>query len=241
VRVLPDPEAVFRMAAEEVRAAARAAVERRDRFVLALSGGHTPRGLYALLAGDPAYRAAIPWDRTHVFWGDERHVPPDHPDSNYRMAREVLLDCVPLPDANVHRVFAEDGDAGRAAARYEQDLREFFRLEEAALPQFDLVLLGLGPDGHTASLFPGARALEEMTRLVVATRPPASGADRITLTLPVLNHAACVTFLVAGADKAPVVRVVLEENPRDALLPAQRVRPVGRLLWLLDSAAAGTR
>lgn len=239
--MLPDPQAVFRTAAEEVSAAALAAVAQRDRFVMALSGGHTPRGLYTLLAGDAAFRAAIPWDRTHVFWGDERHVPPDHPDSNYRMAREALLDRVPLPGANVHRVRAEDGDAGRAAARYERELRGFFGLEGAQRPQFDFVLLGLGPDGHTASLFPGTSALEETTRLVVATHVPALGTDRITLTLPVLNHAACVTFLVVGADKAPVVHAVLEGKPRDVLLPAQRVRPAGRLLWLLDSAAAGTR
>jgi 6-phosphogluconolactonase len=240
VRVLPDPPAMFRTAAAELSAAARAAVAQQGRFSLALPGGHTPRGLYALLAGDEAFRTAIPWARTHVFWGDERHVPPEDPDSNYRMAREVLLDRVPLPAANVHRVFAEERDAGRAAARYEQELRGFFGLEGAALPRFDFVLLGLGPDGHTASLFPGTSALQEATRLVVATHVPALGTDRITLTLPVLNQAACVTFLVSGAEKAPVVRAVLEQR-RGTPLPAQRVRPTGRLLWLLDAAAAGTR
>jgi 6-phosphogluconolactonase len=240
VRLLPDPPAVFLAAAAELCAAAQAAVGERGRFVMALSGGHTPRGLYDLLARDQTLRMAIPWDRTHVFWGDERHVPPDHPDSNYRIAREALLERVPLPEANVHRVFAEEPDAGRAAAQYEQELRGFFGLEGAAFPCFDFVLLGLGQDGHTASLFPGTSALEETARLVVATHVPALGTDRITLTLPTLNHAACVVFLVCGAEKAPIVRAVLDE-PRGSLLPAQRVRPTGGLLWLLDAAAAGTR
>jgi 6-phosphogluconolactonase len=174
-----------------------------------------------------------------VYWGDERHVPPEHPDSNYRMAREALLDHVPLPGANVHRVPAEEPDARRAAERYERDLRAGFALAATTLPRFDLVLLGLGADGHTASLFPGAEALDETLRLAVATRGPAPPIERITLTLPVLNHAACVAFLVSGADKAAVVRAVLAE-PRSPLLPAQRVRPAGRLVWLLDAAAAPT-
>lgn len=236
MRVLPDAEALFRAAAEEVVAAAQAAVRGRGRFAIALSGGRTPGGLYGLLATDDGFRSQVAWARTHVFWSDERHVPPDHPDSNYGMVREALLDHVPLPTANVHRVRAEEGDATHAAALYEEDLRGFFGVEGADLPRFDLVLLGLGPDGHTASLFPGTAALEETNRLVVATQGPALAADRITLTLPVLNHAACVMFLVSGAEKATAVHTVLEDR-RKSLLPAQRVRPAGRLVWLLDKAA----
>jgi 6-phosphogluconolactonase len=239
VHVLPDATALFRTAAEQVCASSRAAVAARGRFALALAGGRTPRGLYALLARDATFRGAIPWDRTHVYWGDERHVPPEHPDSNYRMAREALLDHVPLPGANVHRVPVEEPDARRAAERYEHDLRAGFALAGATPPRFDLVVLGLGADGHTASLFPGAEALDETVRLAVATRAPAPPIERITLTLPVLNHAACVAFLVSGADKAAVVRAVLAE-PRGPPLPAQRVRPAGRLVWLLDAAAAPT-
>jgi 6-phosphogluconolactonase len=236
VRVLPDAAALFHAAAAELSAAAAVAVARANRFTLALSGGRTPRGLYELLAKDAAYRDTLPWDRTHVFWGDERHVPPDHRDSNYRLARETLLDQVPLPAANIHRVPAEDPEAERVADRYERELRAFFTLDADGIPRFDVVLLGLGTDGHTASLFPGADALAETRRLAVATRGPVPPVERVTLTLPVLNHAACVVFLVSGADKAGIVRAVLEDS-RDPPLPAQRVRPVGRLVWLLDAAA----
>lgn len=234
--MLPDAPALFRAAAEEVSVAAQEAIAQQGRFTIALSGGHTPRGLYSLLATDKG-RPPIVWRQVHVFWGDERHVPPDHPDSNYRMARETLLDHVALPQANVHRIPAEEPDADRAAARYEEELRRFFRLDGASLPRFDLVLLGLGAEGHTASLFPGTAALDETARLVVAAHVPALGTDRITLTLPVLNHAACVLFLVAGSEKAAAVHTVLEQ-PGGTPLPAQRVRPAGRLIWLLDAAAA---
>jgi 6-phosphogluconolactonase len=239
VRVLPDAGALFHAAAEEWVAAARSAVGDRGRFALALSGGRTPRGLYRLLADEVAFRDAMPWDRTHVFWSDERHVPPDHPDSNFRMAREALLDRVPVPAANIHRVPGEDPDARRAAARYESEIRAFFGSALSAVPRFDLILLGLGTDGHTASLFPGTSASDDTTRLVVVTRAPAAGGERISLTLPVLNRAGCVMVLVSGADKAAITRTVLGE-PRDPPLPAQRVRPAGRLLWLLDAAAAPT-
>jgi 6-phosphogluconolactonase len=240
VLVLPDAPALFRAAADEVIAAAQDAIARRGRFTIALSGGHTPRGLYTTLAAGGDGGSRIAWDHVHLFWGDERHVPPDHPDSNYRMAREALLDRVAVPPANVHRIPAEDPDAARAAARYEEELRRFFELDGTSVPRFDLVLLGLGRDGHTASLFPGTAALADTTRLVVAAHVPALGTDRITLTLPVLNHAACALFLVSGPEKAAVVHKVLEE-PGATPLPAQRIRPAGRLVWLLDAAAAATR
>jgi 6-phosphogluconolactonase len=185
---------VLRAAAEEIGAAARAAVAQQGQFVVALSGGRTPRGLYALLAGDATIRTTIPWERTHVFWGDERHVPPDHPDSNYRMARETLLDHVPLPATNVHRVLGEDRDAERAAARYGQELRAFFGLEAAAPALTPAV--GARPDGYTASLFWDRRAGGRRG----SRSPPRRGRDRPHHADPArAEHAACVAFLVTGA------------------------------------------
>ncbi len=235
VRVVDGPEALARAAAEEWRARARAAVAESGRFAVALAGGETPRALYALLA-DPAapYRDGLPWERTHVFFGDERNVPPDHPGSNHGTARDALLARVPLPRVNVHRIVGE-GDAEDAARAYEGDLRAFF----GHRPRFDLVLLGMGADGHTASLFPGSPALEEASRLVVATAAPAGGGRRITLTLPALEAAAAVLFLVSGASKAPALSRVLSGGRGGEVLPAARVRPLdGTVLWLVDRAAA---
>jgi 6-phosphogluconolactonase len=175
----------------------------------------------------------------HVFWGDERHVPPDHPDSNYRMANEVLLSQVPIPPANVHRIKSEHPDARQAADDYEQTLQAFFRLAAGQHPRFDLIFLGLGPEGHTASLFPGTQALHETHRLVVSTWVGKFFTDRITLTPPVLNNAAGVVFLVSGEDKALALKAVLEGHDEPEQLPAQLIRPAhGRLLWLVDRAAA---
>jgi 6-phosphogluconolactonase len=177
----------------------------------------------------------IPWERIFFFFGDERFVPPDHPDSNYRMARETGL-FSKVPNDHVFRVRTEEKDADAAALDYEQTLRTFFGLQPGEFPRFDLVLLGLGPDGHTASLFPGTAALNEKRRLVVANWVEKFQTYRITLTLPVLNRAACVMFLVSGPDKASMVREVLKNE--SANLPSQKVRPAdGRLLWLLDRAA----
>jgi 6-phosphogluconolactonase len=231
IRVLPTPAALFQAAAAEFAILASDAVRRHGKFTVALSGGSTPRSLYALLASTPD----IPWDKIYFFFGDERHVPPDHPDSNYRTAYEALLSKIPHP--NVFRVPAEEKDAVVAAKNYEQSLRDFFGLRPGEFPRFDLVLLGLGPDGHTASLFPGATALNEAQHLVVANWVEKFQTYRITLTLPVLNHAACDMFLVSGSDKAAILRDVLE-NPQ-ADLPSQKVRPQdGRLVWLMDRAAA---
>jgi 6-phosphogluconolactonase len=236
--VLPNAQGLQGRAAELFSRLAAEAVRERGSFSVALSGGSTPRGLYALLAREP-FRAAIPWASCRFFWGDERHVPPDHPESNYRMARESLLSKVPVPESNVHRVPAELPDAGQAAERYEEVLRESFALEPGQPPRFDLVLLGLGPDGHTASLFPGTAALAEKRRLVVANRVEKLKTERITMTYPVLNNAANVVFVVSGRDKAEAVRGVLEENAGADPLPAALVRPArGELLWLLDAEAA---
>jgi 6-phosphogluconolactonase len=225
-------------AAEFVRQATEAA-QSKGRFTVALSGGSTPRSLYSLLATDATWRAQVPWDRVHLFWGDERHVPPEHADSNYRMTHEALLSKISIPPANVHRIKSEHPEASRAANEYEQTLREFFQLKGGEFPRFDLALLGLGPDGHTASLFPGTEALREQQRLVVANWVEKLNTYRITLTPPVLNRAASVIFLVSGEEKAETLRAVLEDEAQPERLPAQLIRPVnGRLLWIVDRAAA---
>ncbi|MBW8877993.1 MAG: 6-phosphogluconolactonase [Acidobacteria bacterium] len=237
--VFADAAELTSAAAEEVAQRAEEAVRERGLFAWVLSGGSTPRDLYRMLASPP-YRDRLPWSVIHVFWGDERHVPPDHPDSNFRMAREAMLDAVPLPAENVHRIRAEEPDAAVAAAAYETELRAFFHLAPADAgdkwPRFDLVLLGLGKDAHTASLFPGGEAVHESERLVVAPWVEAQHTFRITLTPPVLNHARLAAFLVSGEDKAEPLRAVLE-GPRDPdRYPAQIVE--GNRLWLVDRAAA---
>ncbi len=237
LKVFDDSEELVRAAAEEIASQAEAAITARGRFTIALSGGSTPRPIYRLLAEEP-YRSRIAWDRVHVFWGDERHVPPDHEDSNFGMAHDELLSKVPLPGGNIHRVRAEKADAERAAHEYEWTLRSAFNLDEGQVPRFDLVLLGLGPDGHTASLFPGSDAVRERTRLVVA--PWVKSSFRITMTLPVLNRAACALFVVSGEEKAEALRSVLEGDLQPDRFPAQAVRldEGGHLLFFADRAAA---
>jgi len=239
LQLVADAEALQRVAAERFVRHARAAVQVSGRFTVALSGGSTPRAMYALLALDQAMRGAVPWDKVHVFWGDERHVPPDHADSNYHMARAQLLSKVPVPEANVQRIRGEQRDAELIARQYERTLQACFRLSPGQLPRFDLVLLGLGSDGHTASLFPGTSALHESWRLVAVNWVEKLQAHRITLTVPVFNNAACVMFLVAGEDKATALHAVLEGAPGPEKLPAQRIRPRdGELVWLVDRAAS---
>ena len=236
VRILDSPEDLCIAAANEFVQLANAAVGDRGKFSVALSGGSTPKGLHQRLASLPP--ASVPWDKICFFWGDERHVPIDSPESNYRMAVETLLSKVPVPRENIFRMHSEEPDAAAAASAYEQTLRTFFGLKPGEFPRFDLILLGTGPDGHTASLFPSTKALQEKDRLVVATWVEKFQTDRITLTLPVLNHARNVIFLVSGQDKAPVLRQVLEDASTPPL-PSQLVKPVdGRLLWLADRTAA---
>lgn len=232
---LPDAAALARAAAEEVARRAQAAVAARGAFTLALSGGSTPRALYRLLA-DPAepFRARVPWPAVHAFFGDERAVPQESPEANARTAREALLAHVPL--GSVHRIEGEQG-AEEAARRYEDDLYAFFG--DVPLPTFDLVLLGLGEDGHTASLFPGSPALEERRRWVVAGPPGLPPrVERITLTLPALEAARAALFLVAGADKAEALRRLLRPRPGEPPIPAALLHPQGELLVLADAAAA---
>lgn len=233
--VLPTREAAVAAAADAVVSAAKAAIAASGRFLLVLSGGSTPKALYALLAG-AEYASRIDWSRTHVFWGDERCVPPTDAGSNFRMARDALLDHVPLPADQVHRMRGEDAPA-RAAAAYETILRGLF---PDGVARFDLVLLGMGDNGHTASLFPGLAAVREASRWVVAEYVPEVSMWRLTLTPPALNAAAQVIFLVVGADKAAMLKRVLQGPREQNLLPAQAITPArgGELAWILDEAAA---
>lgn len=240
LRVFPSPEAAALAAAEEVRTRARAAVAARGRFTVALSGGSTPKLLFRALAelGRSPDAPAVPWQATQVFWGDERAVPPTHPDSNFGMAKRELLDRVPIPAEQVHRIHAEEAPE-RAAERYEETLHRCFQLAPGDLPRFDLILLGLGPDAHTASLFPGSAAVAETRRLVAAPWVATHQTYRITLTPIVLNQARAVAFLVAGEGKAGALRAVLKEPTDVSRYPAQVVQPVdGDLIWLVDHAAA---
>lgn len=236
VRRFADVSSLQASAAAEIVEAAGSAVRERGICRLALSGGSTPRALYRSLATPPLV-SSIDWERLELFWSDERDVPPDDPRSNYRMAHEAIVSKVPVPVAHVHRVETESESPVEAAARYEAAIRRAFG-GGTGIPRFDVIMLGMGADGHTASLFPGTPALMEHDRLVVANRVASMGATRITMTFPLINAARLVMILVTGKDKAPALRRVLEPEPGDAL-PAAAVRPVnGRLLWLVDGDAA---
>ncbi|HEY6248427.1 MAG TPA: 6-phosphogluconolactonase [Candidatus Angelobacter sp.] len=232
IKIVPDLPDLYRAGAHEFTRCAREAITSRGRFAVALSGGSTPKGVYSLLAA----ANELPWNKIHFFFSDERHVPPDNPDSNYRMANESLLSKISVLPQNVHRIAAEL-DSELAASQYEAELRSFFQLQSLAWPGFDLIMLGMGPDGHTASLFPGSAALNENSRWVVANWVEKFQAHRVTFTLPLINHAAEVMFLVAGEDKSKVLKEVLRGKTQD--YPSRRVQPVnGRLLWIVDKAAA---
>jgi 6-phosphogluconolactonase len=237
--VEPDPAALASRAVQYFVEMASEAVGAYGHARIAISGGATPRTAFELLA-DPSqpWRTRMPWQKLDLYWVDERSVPPDHADSNYRMTREVLLDRVPLRPGQIHRMEGEM-EPEVAAARYESELRSSFRLEGAESPRFDLVALGLGGDGHTASIFPHTEAIHEMSRLVAANYVPQKDAWRITLTWPVINHARSVFFLVSGEDKAAILREVLT-GPRDPeRLPSQLIWPSsGILTFILDKAAA---
>jgi 6-phosphogluconolactonase len=235
VQVFDDAETVARAAAELFARLSRESVAERGTFSVALSGGTTPRRVYELLASDE-YRASVPWPSVHVFFGDERTVPPDHSESNYRTASEALLSRVALPAENVHRIEGV-GDASANASDYESVMRGFFG--DAEWPRFDLIFLGMGDDGHTASLFPGTSALEESRAWVAANWVEKFGAWRITLTAPAINAARRVLFLVTGAGKAERLSEVLNGAHDPSRLPSQMIRPRdGTLEWYLDRAAA---
>ena len=215
------------------------AIAARGKAQIAISGGNTPKHTLALL-GDAAqpYRAQIAWDKLELYWVDERCVPPDQPDSNFRMTREALLDKVPMQPAQIHRIQGEL-DPEAAASEYESDIRKSFRLEGAELPVFDLLALGMGPDGHTASLFPHTDGLHELMRIAIANHVVQKETWRVTLTSPVINRARDVIFLIEGADKAPPLQQVLLGAYDPETYPAQLIQPAnGRLLMFLDTAAA---
>ncbi len=237
VVVLPDLDAVSQAAAERFVALANEAVTRANRFTVALAGGSTPERLYRLLAS-PAYRDAVPWASVYIFFGDERCVPPDDKESNYRMARAALLDHVPILPEQVFRMEGER-DPQSAAVTYDARLGDVFGLSPGRIPQFDLILLGMGPDGHTASLFPHTEALTVVERLVTANYVPKFDSWRLTLTYPVLDAAAQVLFLIGGAEKADAIHAVLEGPANPVEYPSQGVQtPDGTVTFLLDRAAA---
>lgn len=240
IHIFADPENLAHAAVIRFVQIAREAIEARDRFTVALSGGSTPKALYALLSTEP-WQNQISWDHVHLFWGDERHVPPNDPSSNFGMTQAQLIAHVPIPPENVHRIKAENPDAAAVAAAYEQDLKQSFQLADRQFPQFDLVLLGMGANGHTASLFPGTAAVHESARLVVALWVEEVMGDRITLTPPVINNAREVIFFVTGAEKATTLKAVLDGQYQPDLLPAQVIRPTGgQVTWMVDQAAASS-
>jgi len=235
LRIFATLEQLAVAAAERFIDLAAASENASGQFCVALSGGTTPKRVYELLPTED-FSSRIDWSRVQLFFGDERAVPPDHPDSNYRMANEALISKVPIPAENVHRMRGEL-DPNAAAASYEVELRSVFSGQE--WPRFDLIFLGLGEDGHTASLFPDAKATKENRHWVVATENPATGQERITLTLPALNHAKQITFLVVGKNKSQRLKDVLRQSETSERFPAQAVKPVnGNLEWFVDRAAA---
>lgn len=238
-RVLSGPSALAAAAADLVALSAEQAIGARGRFTLGLAGGSTPKAAYSKLAAEP-FVSRVDWGRTQIFFGDERCVAPDHPDSNFRMANEALLSKVPVPSANVFRMRGEAEDREAAAREYEAALRTGTATTGEAMPVLDLVLLGLGPDGHTASLFPGTDALDESVRAVVPVFSESKGTWRLTITRPVLDAARRVAVLVAGLEKREMLARALADVPApgDERLPIRLLAPE-RLLWLVDREAGG--
>jgi 6-phosphogluconolactonase len=239
VVVLPNPPAVARRAADEFLKAVSDAIAQKGSFTVALAGGSTPKTLYSMLSDDPVYSSKIPWPKLHFFFGDERHAPPDSPESNFHMANETLFSKGLVKPEQITRVKGEYADTEKAALEYEQALRAYFKLKDGGYPRFDLVLLGMGDEGHTLSLFPGTRALHAANRIVVRNWVGKLFTERITLTAPAANNANRIIFCVTRADKALALKAVLEGPYEPEQLPAQLIQPVnGTLLWLVDQAAA---
>ena len=229
---------IARRSAADVVHIAGDAVAAHGAFTIALSGGSTPKVLYALLAEHPSLRNTLPWDKMKVFFGDERHVGPGHADSNFQMATDAMLSKVSLRPDQVHRIKGEYPDTAQAAAEYEEVIRREFGLQAGAFPRFDLILLGMGSEGHTLSLFPGTKALNETQRIVTSNWVGKLCADRVTLTAPAANNAANVIFMITGADKACALKSVLEGPHEPGQLPAQMIQPAnGNVSWLVDEAA----
>lgn len=236
VEVLADKTALIERAYEiiiqrmqQAMSSTSSAIAKQDRFTIVLSGGSTPKQLYEALA-----TADLPWSKIHIFWGDERYVRADHPDSNQRMARQAWLDKIDIPADNIHPMDTSGSDPQEDAKRHEAELKEFFQQEQS--PKFDLILLGMGDDGHTASLFPKTDALSVKDRLVTVGNH--DGEPRITFTVPLINQADCVIFLVAGANKQSALEHVFAPQGDETQYPSRLIQPQGELLWLLDRAAA---
>lgn len=230
VEVLPDKEALIERSLEVVLSKMQAAIQERGRCTIALAGGGTPKPLYEAIATQN-----LPWDKIHVFWGDERYVPPDHPDSNQGMARSAWLDKVDLPSANIHPMPTDSANPATDAHKHEEELREFFKVAVGEFPSFDVILLGIGDDAHTASLFPHTDALQIQDKLVTVGNK--DGQPRITFTAPLINHAHCVMFLVAGASKRPALAQIFAVDADPMTYPARLIKPLGELWWLLDESA----
>jgi 6-phosphogluconolactonase len=236
IEVLSDLEALSLRAASIFVSASKNSIAAKKQFAVAISGGSTPRGLYMLL-GSEAYCDQVDWQCVHFFWADERCVPKDDEASNFRTAFDTLLSKIALPDKNIHRIKGEKGP-DKAARDYEEEIRRFFG--ESERPGFDLIILGVGEDGHTASLFPGTKSLEETVRLAIPVYLGEPRKNRITLTLPVLNNADQILFLVTGPSKASVLSEILGEREKRKLLPAGLINPLrGSMIWLIDQGAAG--
>ena len=230
VEVLPDQAALIQRSLELTLDKIQTAIRDRGRCTISLSGGSTPKPLYEAIAAQ-----SLPWDKIHLFWGDERYVPADHPDSNQLMARRAWLDRVDIPDANIHPVTTEEPDPADAACKYEGHLTEFFQTPTGEFPVLDLILLGMGDDGHTASLFPHTEALKVADRLITVGNK--DGTPRITFTAPLINKARCVMFVVAGDNKRPALAQVFAPIADDFTYPSRLIQPEGELWWLLDQAA----
>ncbi|MBW4615835.1 MAG: 6-phosphogluconolactonase [Desmonostoc vinosum HA7617-LM4] len=230
VEVLPDQSALVARALELILSKLETAIREQGRFTIALSGGSTPKPLYEAIATQK-----LPWDRIHVFWGDERYVPPDHPDSNELMARRAWLDKVNIPATNIHSVPTLEAEPAVSAAKYEQHLQEFFNSSSGEFPALDVILLGMGDDAHTASLFPHTEALKVRDRLTTVGNK--DGNPRITFTYPFINSASTVIFVVAGANKRPALAQVFAPVADDFTYPSRLIQPQGELWWLLDAAA----
>jgi len=230
VEVLPDKKALTARALELILSKVETAIEQRGRFTIALSGGSTPKPLYEAIATQK-----LPWEKIHVFWGDERYVSPDHPESNQLMARRAWLDRVDIPPANIHPMPTSDSDPVEAAAKYEQHLQEFFHSSPGEFPSMDVNLLGMGDDAHTASLFPHTEALKVRDRLMTVGNK--DGNPRLTFTYPFINAASCVIFIVAGENKRPALAQVFAPTADEFTYPSRLIQPQGELWWLLDAAA----
>ncbi len=236
IAIYPDTNVLSHEAARYIVQVAQESIVTHGRFTIALSGGNTPKKLYGLLGSEP-YTSQIDWNLVEIFWSDERCVPPDSPDSNYHMAQEVLLSKVPIPASQIHRVPADKPDRDAASLEYTQEMQRVFGT--SPIPSFDLIQLGMGPEAHTASLFPHQASLHEQQRLVMPVSVPKPPPPRLTFTPPLLNAATRVLFLVTGADKAEAVQAVLEGDRQPDEYPAQIVQPPrGEVVWMLDTPAA---